>query len=56
MLLVFHFKVFSDKFTTYIMQGMKEASSKKNKKNIKVIYVDAQNDSAKQLSQVETFY
>ncbi|MFB9757164.1 sugar ABC transporter substrate-binding protein [Ectobacillus funiculus] len=44
---------FSDKFTTYIMQGMKEASSKN--KNIKVIYVDAQNDSAKQLSQVETF-
>lgn len=44
---------FNDKFTTYIMEGMKEVSEKN--KDIKIVYVDAQNDSSKQLAQVENF-
>lgn len=44
---------FNDKFTTYIMEGMKEVGEKN--KDIKIVYVDAQNDSSKQLAQVENF-
>lgn len=44
---------YTDKFTTYIFDGMKEVSDKN--KDIEVIYVDAQNDVSKQLSQVENF-
>lgn len=44
---------FSDKWLSYLHNGMKEYQ--KTQENVDVIYVDAQNDANKQLSQIETF-
>jgi inositol transport system substrate-binding protein len=44
---------FSDKWLSYLQDGMKDYQ--KTQQNVDVTYVDAQNDAAKQLSQIENF-
>ncbi|MFC7440299.1 sugar ABC transporter substrate-binding protein [Laceyella putida] len=44
---------FDDKWLSYLHDGMKEYQ--KTQKDVEVIYVDAQNDASKQLSQIENF-